>query len=276
MAEDIKDYYPDLAPFTMVTKTRIPGPSAEGGYKINPSRESDYDTARYLRRPDADFYRPWIANPPNGSAFIWPLGIQGFTYSSQATTGIHHYIGDNDVDVDVVYPDELHITLTGHFPGRTAPEFMQALRSVALEQSSEDGKILALPGIDDNISFVKVISSSFTHDENDFTTTIAYSIEMIKVGAGGHLDLSKLLPTKLNPTTKKKPKGKSSRQTTTKQGKQTLRQISKGVYGSAAANYMLSLANLNANDLERLGIPVFTLPYTRLGGAGGGGRALKY
>lgn len=257
---------PSFSDFTPATKTRIQGPSGPKGYSISPTRGNQDDSARYILIPDAEFYRPWIANPPNGTAFIWPLGTQGFTYSSSATTGIHHYIGDNDVDVDVVYPDELHITLTGHFPGRTSPVFMQALRQVILDPDNGTGKILALPGVDPMILYVTVISHSFTHDESDLTSSIAYSIELIKVGQGRKLDLAKLQPTIPNPSHKTVARGKSSRTTVVKQGRRTLRQAANKAYGSNRANYMLSLANKNADDLEKLGIPVFTLPYSPLGG----------
>lgn len=270
MAE--KDFYPGLQAFTVATPARILGPSPATGYEISKSRGNEDDSARYILRPDAEFYRPWIANPPNGSAFVWPVGIEGFSYSSQATTGIHHYIGDNDVDIDVVYPDELHITMSGHFPGKTSVAFMHALRKVILDPSGESGKILSLPGVENQILYVTVVNHNFTHDQSDNTSSIAYTIEMIKVGAGKTISLPNLLTPVPNPSAKSKPRGKSSKQTTVKQGKRNVKQIAKKVYGSASAASVYALIQANADQLEKDGIPAYTVPFTPLGG----GRTLKY
>lgn len=272
MAEASKEFYPALQNYSVANTERIQGPSPATGYRIPASRGNVDDTARYILRPDAEFYRPWLANPPNGSAFVWPVGVEGFQYSSQATTGIHHYIGDNDVDVDVVYPDELHITLSGHFPGKTSASFMQALRKVILDPAGDAGKILSLPGVEDQVLYVKVVNHSFVHDQTDNTNSIAYTIEMIKVGAGKTLSLPNLVSPAPNPSTKTKARGKSSKQTTVKQGARTVRQVSKKVYGSASAASMYALIQANADELEADGIPAYTVPFTPLGG----GRTLKY
>lgn len=257
----LANYYPQLAGYGLATSTRISGPSRVQGYKVDPT-DSNLETARYIKHPDVDFYRPWLANPPNGSAFVWPLGIQGFQYSSQATTGIHHYIGDNDVDVDIVYPDELHVTLSGHFPGNTSSDFMNALRQVILDPVGANGKILSLPGVQDQLQFVKVISHLFSHDETDNTNSIAYSVEMIKVGLGSDIKLQVNIPTKTNPSPRTKPRGQSPKQVVSKGGRQTAHKITKSVYGDSSTDAVYRFIQNNADALEKAGIPAYTIPFT--------------
>lgn len=264
MAEDIRDFNPALKNYDIANDAKIKGPSGARGYKISPTRGNEDDSARYILKPDSEFLRPWLANPPNGSAFVWPLGTQGFQLSSQATAGIHHYIGDNDVDVDIVYPDELHITMTGHFPGKTSSIFKRELRKVILDPSGDSGKILSLPGVEEQILYVKVIAHSFVHDEGDNTSSIAYSVEFIRVGAGAKITLPTLTPPTPNPTSKKKARGKSSKRISVKQGSGSARRVTQSVYGRVDSGAMQALIKSNADALEAAGIPAYAVPFTPL------------
>lgn len=247
---------------------RPPGPSSSHGYKINPKRgdSSDPDESHYILIPDREFNRPWLASPQgnSGIAYVWPLGVEGFSFASNADAGIHHYIGDNDVDVDVVYPDESHIVLTGIFPGDTSTLQKQALRNVVLHQADTPGKILGLPGIEEQILYVSVINHSFSHDQGDYSKIIAYSIEFIKIGVGGRLGSTiKQLP-KPNPTTGASDRGKSQKRATVKGGKQTLRGVSKKVYGSSRGSSVRKLQQANSVTLNKSGIPSYKTPYTKV------------
>lgn len=235
------------------------GPSGAKGYIF--SRNED-DT-RYLMRPDAEFYRPWLATP-GGTAFIWPGGIEGFSLTGNATTGIHHSIGSVHTDVQVVYPDEQHIILNGNFMGKTSVENVRAIRSVILQDSTEDGKILALPGVESQLLFVQVINNSFTHDQGDRTRGIAYSIEFIKVRTGRTLKTTPLLIHKSAPALAITPRGKSNTRTTVKQGKQTLRGISAGVHGTFGASSFLDLMSKNTKEIEKTGIPRHKITQVKL------------
>ena len=125
---------PDLTKYQK-SDIRPPGPSGDTGYRVYTNIGNADDTAHYILKPDLQFYRPWLASPgvgASGIAFVWPLGIEGFTLASTAELGIHKYIGDNDIDIEIVYPDEYHITLNGIFPGKTAPGKATATLSPAL------------------------------------------------------------------------------------------------------------------------------------------------
>lgn len=141
------------------------------------------DPAKFVVDPD-DIIRPWLATPPNGSAFVWQTGIEGFDINSTATIGIHHYIGKSDIDATVIFPDETHISLTGTFPGRTSSANMLALREVIREETPPGGKILSLPGILKDIAFVAVENYRFTHEAQDNSHSIGYEISFVRVGVG--------------------------------------------------------------------------------------------
>lgn len=267
MADTVSTPQYDLGDFS-VSQQRIEGPSKEGGYSIPVLRGNQDDSARYLLEPDTEFYRPWIANPPNGSAFIWPGGIQGFNISSTSTLGIHHYIGEVDIDVDVIYPSEEHITLTGHFPGKKSVNFLQRLKKVLLEKTSEAGKVLALPLVEERILYVAVSNYAFTHDENDNTDTVGYSIDLVRVGVGGKLILPTLTPPKNNAQAKKKKKGKSAKKKTVSSGGGgggSLRSLAMAIYGNTSVDAQLQIIKDNQDNLEAQGIQAFTLPITSLG-----------
>lgn len=236
---------------------RPPGPPAPMGYKVGVvNHAADDDQAHYILKPDTQFYRPWLASP-GGSAFVWPIGVEGFTFTSNAQAGIHHYIGDNDVDVQLVYPDELHIVLTGSFYGRTSVQNMLALRAVILQKSSEAGKILALPGIESQILYVSTINHQFNHDQTDHTRSVSYSIEFIKVGTGGGLKTPPLQLPSANPLVKSAPRGKSQSRTVVKQGKQTLRSISSKLYGDFSSASVLKLMQKNTETFSDQNLPLY-------------------
>src|SRR6267142_156717 len=65
------------------------------------------DTAHFVLSPGTDFLRPWLAIR-NGPAFQWPLGLEGFQMTVDPQLGIHKYIGDNAVTVDVIHAGEEH------------------------------------------------------------------------------------------------------------------------------------------------------------------------
>jgi len=132
-----------------------------------------------LRKPKLE-NRPWLATP-NGTAFVWPMGIEGFDVSHDATLGVHQYIGVNDVDAIVVYPDQTQIILNGVFPGATGVDAMFELKKVLREPTPKDGKYLKLPGVLADLARVQVQSARFSHESGDNTESVAYSITFIRV-----------------------------------------------------------------------------------------------
>jgi hypothetical protein len=121
-------------------------PSAIGKEFVNAVPKVILDTARYIRLPDTDFARPYIT-VPGGPSFVWPLGIEGFEVQDQAELGIHKYIGDIELDVEVMHRNQATITLSGVFPGHTSTENMLGLRTVFQAEQPPGGKILHLPHV---------------------------------------------------------------------------------------------------------------------------------
>lgn len=246
------------------TDIRPPGPSPARGYTIAGENAGD-DSAHYLLRPDVDFYRPWIASPgvgATGIAFVWPLGVEGFTLSSTPELGIHKYIGDNNIDVEVIYPDEFHVVLTGEFPGKTSAENFRALRKVILHKSNTGSKILAVPLVAENLLNVAVSDYSFTRDETDSTQTIQYSIEFVYQSVGSLLKLPQLVAPKPNPSFTTAPRGKSTKQTLVPHSP-TVRGVARQIYNDPEQQSLVLAKNLN--DLHRkYGIPAHQLAYRRL------------
>lgn len=140
------------------------------------------DTAHYMLSPGTDFLRPWLAIR-GGPAFQWPLGLEGFQLIVDPTLGIHKFIGDNAVTVDVIHAGEEHFTLNGTFPGFSAPDLVSALRDIVYQGSPEEGKILWLPEKVVNFAQrVQVVHFEAARSEQDRGYDMTYSIEFVRMG----------------------------------------------------------------------------------------------
>ncbi len=141
--------------------------------------------------------------------------------------------------------------MSGTFPGDTAVENKIALEKVILQKSTEAGKILALPLIEENILYVTVLNRSFNFDASqDRSGDIAYSIEFIKTGVKGSLKLAPLSVSPKTPSANTSSRGQSLRTTVVIQGARTLRSVSQKVYGTPAKAQQLY--DLNAAELHEL------------------------
>jgi hypothetical protein len=247
------------------TDIRPPGPSRDTGYYTTTIKGNTDDSAHYILRPDVEFYRPWIASPAvaaGGPAFVWPLGVEGFTIANNADLGIHKYIGTNDIDVEIIFPSERHITMNGIFPGKTAAQQFRALEAVILHPSTVFGKVLCLPLVAERVLYVTVSNYTFSHDQEDRTGTISYSLEFIQQGAGSQIKRKQLRPPKRNPTTKTSPRGKSGKRRKTTSGT-TLRANAAQVYNDPAEQY--TVLGRNLNDLTaQTGLAPHQLAYSPL------------
>jgi hypothetical protein len=248
-----------LGDFNVINKYVRP-PEYQGGYKRHIT--AGEDEARYVLRPDDEFDRPWIASPQGkgGPAFVWPLGVEGFAFSSNATVGIHHYIGDNDVHVDVVYPDEYHLILNGIFPGNTSPDNMSLLRQVILHQPDPPGiKLLSIPPVAALIQRVRVVNHSFSHDESDTFMRVNYSIECIRTGLG-----SKAISTideVPDPDPSNSQLRGSSQNLHVVKKIQGFPGLAKLLYKDDSLPSQIQLWNVNERHMLKLGIPLFKIPY---------------
>jgi hypothetical protein len=120
-----------------------------------------------------------------GKTFIWPVGIEGFTRSGDATLGIHKYLGRNYVDVHQVHLDEARIAMTGVFPGLTSTKNMRDLIEVLVAKGP---KQLYLPGVFTAIQTVFAENYSMDHTEDDRTHSITYTVSFIRTTTSGKID----------------------------------------------------------------------------------------
>jgi hypothetical protein len=212
------------------------------------------DPARYLATPEAMFERPWLSAPGSDvDAFVWPLGTEGFRYSGSSEYGIHKYIGDDEIEVNVIHRDEPHFELNGIFPGNTAPANMRALVAVIRADTTDNGKILHLPYILPTQQWVAVTDYSFSHEEGDRTKTIAYTISFLRMRAGKKQGTGPPnTDPGANPTSGNDTRGDDVSVFVVKEGFRTLRAIAKKVYGSVEE--WTKLFNKNEKKLKDKGI----------------------
>lgn len=194
----------------------------------------DEDTAKYMRVPDDDFERPYLA-VPGGIAFIWPLGVEGFEITNSAELGKHKYLGQIEIDVDITHKAEKNIIMSGVLPGWTGVDNMRALERVFNADTPERGKILHLPGILTNLQYVVCQDSSFSHAEDDRTQDLSYSLTMVKVGLGkpGPVTSSTQATVSSGGPTTAEPRGTFTRFASAQPGQNTLRQFARTFLGNA-------------------------------------------
>jgi hypothetical protein len=173
--------------------------------------------------------RPYLVNGHRLYAF--PIGVEGFRRSGQAQLGLRHFLGDNTVDGVTMHYEEARITLSGMFPGTTAQQNMVECINMLRSHTKERGLILYAPGVFNREQFVLPENWDFSHDADDRTHSIDYTITFVRIGEGKRAKDPKGTPPPRNPTAKRKPKGKPERIFTVRQGVRTLRGIAKVVYG---------------------------------------------
>lgn len=219
------------------------------------------DPAAYILRPDVEFRRPWLATP-EGTAFVWPMGVEGFDVNSDVTLGVHQYIGDPDVDAIVVFPDQTQIVLNGSFPGLTGIDAMQELKRVIREPTPKQGKYLALPGILEDIARVHVQNARFTHESGDTTHSVGYSISFIRVGLDRKLVLPALAPGGNQGTSSPTPDRVGLSSVSTGSASSTIRSLS--AFQAATNTSLYSVIKGNADVFADAGIPLFQSPFKSL------------
>lgn len=219
------------------------------------------DTAKYILDPDDDFARPYIAIP-GGAAFVWPVGVEGFEVEDQAELGRHKYLGEIELDVDVIHKAETTITLSGTFPGWTSVENMQALRAVFFADTPERGKILHLPDILPNLQYVVAERGSFSHAQDDRTMDISYTFTVVKVGTGKRAP--NVGPTQPDSGRNNSPRGRGTRRYRATSNVNTLRKIARAVYKSEKRWTELYAIKQNAAWFDKRDIPSHRAPDYRL------------
>lgn len=225
----------------------------------------DNDPARFAARPGIDFLRPWLAIR-NGIAFQWPVGLQGWTLTTDPSLGIHRMIGDNKVVIDVIHSGEEHITMTGMFPGDTGPVLVSALREL-VRRTNVEGKILYIPEILTHAQRVQVVHSEFSGDEDARGRDCRYSIEFAITGLVGKTGGPQFTADPV--TTTAKAKGVSPRAISVDSRHNTLPKIAAWKLGNSAKwktlyelNELYFVAhNITASKAVNYRIPIGTPLY---------------
>lgn len=222
----------------------IPTPhNTEAPYNRFAKTGNPNDTATYMLEPGKNFLRPWI-RIPGGPTYVWPLGVEGFDLSIDPTLGIHKYIGDNAVEVNVTHLGEEHFVLTGTFPGVTAPANMRALRDILYKVTPPGGKILYVPILLTYAQRVVIGPTKFSRDASDIgLEDLSYSMEFIRIGVAEREDTPLLIDAVTQPVVAAKAKGKSSRTFTVNSKVNTLMKISLQLFKTTARWQSLYTAN---------------------------------
>jgi len=239
-------------------------------------RNTGEDPARYLVFPgtvsapgrhtpgNLRHARPYLVN--GRQMFVFPIGVEGFRRTGQAILGLRHYIGDNAVDGVTVHYEEGRIVLTGTFPGITAQQCMVELLSLLRSPTAGKGIILYAPGVFNKEQFCLPENWEFSHDPDDRTHSIDYTLTLVKLGEGPKVKDASGTPAPNNPGAKRTPKGKAQRIYTVKGNVRTLRAIASKVYGDAGK--WTQLVSLNRQELaviqtQSSGSSAHNLPYYR-------------
>jgi hypothetical protein len=216
------------------------------------------ETAKYLVEPDEDFQRPYLAIPGVNVAYVWPLGIEGFELSVETELGIHKYIGEADLDVDITHKGQKDIVMTGLFPGHTSVSNMRALEAVYEADTPERGKILHLPGVLPKLQYVMGRSMRFSHAQDDWTTDIAYEISFVRVGVGIAAPNATSAQLDSGTAPASSTLGRGSRSFITNAATRTLLSVARVVFNNS--NQWTELYVANANYFSQRGIPMFQIP----------------
>jgi hypothetical protein len=222
------------------------------------------DPARYLIA-DGNLRHSRPSFQSGDDIFIFPIGVEGFRRSGQALLGKHYYIGDDEVDVQVIHLDEARIEMSGTFPGTSAVDNMIELTGLIRKKTPEKGKLLFLPGIFERIQYVNVENYDFNHDPDDRTHSISYTITFIRTGIGNLIRDPFGTPPLPNPavsTDGNKGKATHRRMTITAK-RRTLRAVARDAYKNP--RLWTRVLKLNQTRIHKLApkVPKHRLPYHR-------------
>jgi hypothetical protein len=190
-----------------------------------------------LRHP-----RPYITTTDGGILFGFPVGVESFRRTGAAQLGLHRVIGGKLVRGQTTHYEEGRIEMSGVFPGTSSALKMQACLEI-LTKSQRNGLRLYLPGVLANWLFVLPENWEFSHDAEDRTHSISYSITFVIIGIGGQAEDPHGKGALPNPGVKTNNKGKGTHIFVVKSGVQTFRQIAYRVYKNA--NLWTKLVPLN-------------------------------
>jgi hypothetical protein len=217
------------------------------------------DATYYVLKPGENFLQPWISIP-GGLAFIFPLGIEGFSVSIESTLGIHRFIGDNKVAVDVVHRGEERLSMSGNFPGESSVSAFRALRDIVYAETPRGGKIVGLPNVLPYAQRMVVASARFDRPQDARGKDLSYDIEFVRLGYVKSIEtefaIEKATPQPSTGT------ATSAKKFNVNSKYNTLRKIAQYKLGSATK--WQRLYTLNAKVFRKLNVPAMKAPDYRL------------
>jgi hypothetical protein len=237
-----------------------------------PYKPRNHDTAkRLVAQGSLKFAPPWIA--AGGLKFTWPFGAEGFRIYGGSLNAVHRYIGGNTPDANVIHFHEGRIEMTGTFPGLTSPAMIGKLQDIATSRSKR--KTFALPGVLAKVQYVIVDTYDFGHPVDDRTSSIDYSLTLLRVGntgggsgsGGGSSALEAVQGLSgAVGAPERASSSKSDRTFSVVQGVDTFRAVADRVYGDV--NQWPFLVELNRNTLvnnnpDLANVSAYQLPYYR-------------
>lgn len=171
----------DKPPAAAATQIWEPGTGQDPAkYLVNPGHWDD--GSKSMTPGDLAHARPWIDS--GHRIFVWPTPTEGFRRTSQTTLGIHKYIGDQYVDAQIIHRDDARIEMTGVFPGLSAQENMVDFQNTLNDDPPDAGMILFVPGVFEQLKYVIPESFEMSHDGDDQTHSIAYTVTFVMIGEG--------------------------------------------------------------------------------------------
>lgn len=204
------------------------------------TRDKWEDTAKYLINPgrvtgrnkhDAGnlrHARPYISS--GSKIFVFPIGVEGLRRSGTAKVSLHHWLNQNAVGAHVFHREEGRIELSGTFPGTQSQDNMTACINILRSDPPEGNLVLYCPGVFDAEQFVVAESWDFSHQPDDRTHSIDYTISLVIVGTGNPVTDAAGAPYDFGSTVR--ARGIVKYYTVT-QSVRTLRQIALAAYHNA-------------------------------------------
>lgn len=172
------------APEAIEAQIFIPGTGQDPAkYLVNPG--SWDERSKSMTPGDLAHARPWLDS--GNRVFVWPVPTEGFRRTGQSMLGLHHYIGDQYVDAQVIHRDEARIEMTGVFPGTSGQDNMVEFGNTLNDDPPDAGMVLNVPGVFDQVKFVVPENWEFSHDADDETHSISYTVTFVVIGDGRRL-----------------------------------------------------------------------------------------
>lgn len=235
------------------------------GYLVDPG---GIDNPGHLRHA-----RPYLLSGKD--YFLFPVGVEGFSRDGTALLALHRPIGYNATIGQTLNTEEARISLNGTFPGgpggADAQQAMVDCINILRSQPPDPGLILVAAGVFLREQYVLPENWNFTHDPEDRTHSISYTITFVRIGEGDAAKDKAGTPPRANPGVSTGNYGQPTKVFTVQDGVRTLRAIAGIVYGNA--DQWAKLVTYNQGSLALFqrsaalniahGLPSYQLPTYR-------------